>query len=271
MKAIGFLGGCYGDLIMCYKAVQSFRTRYPNVHLTFAIGDRYKEIEPLFFKQPGIDDVHIWDSYDKDWPSQKDIDYLQLQNFDMIFNSMARHKDDFWYLHRHQTQEVCHMMGLPILEDTKINLHRWFNLDASFRDCVCIAGITSFGSKKSLSIKKLMAIANFVRDCGYHPIQLCAPQDPRIPGVERYTGTYFEAMRGMLSSKLLVAADTGSNWVASGYNHPVVGVYGYEFYPGATTSKNWQAKNNNAIYLENNHAENVPDEEIFAAIKNQLK
>lgn len=271
VKAIGFLAGQFGDVMMGMAAFKSFRTLYPDVHFTLGVGNRYGGIAPLFREQPGIDAVHIWDSYGTEWPNAKDKAYIKDEKFDIIFNGMAPHRDPNWFLRRHQTAEVCHMLGLPESPDRQITLQRWFNLIPAYKDCVAISGFTSFGRSKSISKEKLIRIVWRIRGLGFVPVQLAGPDDPSLDGVRVVREDYFEAVRIMLSCRLLVAADTGMNWVASAYNHPTVGLMSWGFYPMCSNSRNWQPENRNAVYLEAEHADNIPDEDIYRTLDERLK
>lgn len=261
MKACGFLCGQFGDLVMGIVALKSFRRLYPDAHFTLSIGNRYAEIKPLFEQQKNINSIHIWDSYNE-WPNPNDKAYIKAENFDILYDGMAEHKDQNWYWKRHQTEELQKMMNLPIIEDRKIELKRWFNVPNN-KDCVAIAGFTSFGACKSLSVKKLINITNYIKCKRYKVVQLGLETEPEIPNICRFIGSYFESVRQMLGCKLLVCADTGLAWVSSAYNYPTLGLYGYNFYPMCSTSKNWQPMNDNAVYLEADHAENIKDELIY--------
>ena len=48
IKAIGFLGSLYGDLIMCSAAAKQFKLQYPDSHLTFACAKPFASILSLF-------------------------------------------------------------------------------------------------------------------------------------------------------------------------------------------------------------------------------
>ncbi len=264
MKVIGFNAGQYGDLAMNMVAVREFVTNNPDCDFTFAIGDKYKDCADVFRNSPLINRVHIWDSYNQ-WPSDKDKEFLDKSKFDKVFDAMPRHKESDWYLRRHQTQEVCHMHGLPIPSNTQIELP---HIKTEVRkNLITIAGFTSFGSAKSIPVETLKTVCIDLKKLGYSSLQLAVKDEPDISATYRVEVSYMTAIQYMLSSRALICADTGMCWMASGHKHPVVGVYGYSFYPGATTSKNWQPTNPNAFYLEEKHASEIDAESIIDTVR----
>lgn len=245
-------------------ALRQFKSMYPDSEFTFGIGNKYADCQLLFDRSPLVSRIHIWDSYEN-WPTQKDKDFVEEEKFDKVFEAMPRHKEHDWFLKRHQTQEVCHMHGLPIPEDTQIEFPP---LKTEVREnLIAISGFTSFGSSKSLSVDTLKTICLELKKVGYDTLQLAVKGEPEIGATYRIEASYVSAVKYMLSCKALLCADTGMNWMASGFKHPVVGLYGYSFYPGSTTSKNWQPTNPNALYLESNHVSGIPTDAIISAVR----
>jgi ADP-heptose:LPS heptosyltransferase len=265
MKIIGFNAGQFGDLAMQTICCRSVKHLYPDSKLTFAIGNKYESCKDLFLYQDFIDDIHIWDSYNE-WPNKNDIDYLQSSNYDLIFDAMPPTYPN-WYNHYHQVDAVCLTHKLPIISN-KLYLNRWFNLDNQYSNYVALAGFTSFGDKKNISINKLNEIISYVKKTyNLEILNLIGPNDPHLDGCYNFYGSYFDSVKLMLSTKFLISLDTGLIWYASCYDHPVLGLYGYEFYPSKDeTSKNWQPINPNAIYLESNHPENIDINQIYNKI-----
>ena len=70
---------------------------------------------------------------------------------------------------------------------------------------------------------------------------------------------------------ICLSCDTGMAWVASGYQHPTVGLYAWGYNPVAGTSKNWQPTNPNADYLEAHSVNKISKQDIVAAIHKRLK
>lgn len=270
MKAIGFNAGQFGDLAMNLAACREFKRLHPNSHLTIGIGNRYAECAPLFDWQIDIDGVHIWDSYNG-WPSPKDSEYIKSQKFNKVFNAMPQHLDPHWFERRHQVEEVCHMHGLPTPETTKLHLNRWFDLLDGLSGYVAVAGFTSFGNAKSIPADKLERMISCIKELGFETLQIGGNDEPNIKGIsDRFYGNYFDSVKVTLSCKALVAADTGMSWFVSAYDFPVLGLYGWSFYPDCLTSKNWQPVNPKAIYLESDHVSNILDSAIQGGLSKLL-
>jgi len=265
MKIIGFNAGQFGDLAMQTICCRSVKTLYPDAKITFAIGDRYSSCKNLFLNQEFIDDIHVWDSYNK-WPNENDIKFLERSNYDLIFNAMPPTYPD-WYDNYHQIEAVCLTHKLPIISK-QLYLNRWFDLDTKYSDYIALSGFTSFGNQKNISIEKLNNIIKYIKTkFNLKVLNLIGPEDPHLDGCENFYGSYFESVQKMLSTKFLLSLDTGMIWYASCYNHPTIGLYGYDFYPSILKSSiNWQPINRNGTYLEADHPENIENDKIFAII-----
>jgi ADP-heptose:LPS heptosyltransferase len=270
MKIIGFNAGQFGDLAMQTICCRSVKRLYPNSKVTFAIGNKYESCKDLFLNQDFIDDIHIWDSYNE-WPNQNDIQYLKNSNYDLIYNAMPATYPN-WYDFHHQVDAVCLTHGLPIISN-QLYLNKWFETDNEYSDYVSLAGFTSFGDQKNISITKLNKIIAYIKNkYNLKVLNLIGPNDPTLKDCENFHGSYFESVKLMLSTKFLISLDTGLIWYASCYNHPALGLYGYDFYPCKNmTSKNWQPVNQKAIYLENNHPENIDINLIYNKIDELCK
>ena len=261
MKAIGFNAGQYGDLAMNVVAAGVLAEIHPECKLTFAIGNRYADCEGAFRFQKNIDSTYIWDSYNT-WPAPTDLKYMEEKKFDLAFNAMPIHPDPQWYLKRHQTEEVCYMHGLPPPRSRKINLQKYWPSEGReniYKNYVYITREGSFENKK-VSVSQFTEVEKFLTSKGLSIIT------PYADKIEKHL-SYFDSIRIMTACKFLITVDTGMCWFASAYNIPTVGLYGYEFYPGATTSKNWQPENPNAIYLEDKRVRDIDPERIIEAIK----
>lgn len=268
MRILGFNAGQYGDLAMCVTACQLLKENL-DCHITFGIGDKYADCKEAFLNNPYIDDIHIWDSYDG-WPKENDRKYIEDSKFDKVFDAMPKHFYDFWYTKWHQTEETCRMHGLPPPKSSQIYLNKyWENID-KYKDYVAVSCLTSFGASKSIDIIKIKKIIEYIHSKGLKTIHLNGPNEPDL-GIEKSNCSYFESIKIMSSCKFLLTADTGMNWFASGYKQKVLGLYGYKYYPYCSTSKNWQPTNENAIYLEAEHANNVDNELIFSSIDSIIK
>lgn len=267
VRAIGFLGGQFGDAIMCQVAAQRFKELAPNSHLTFAVAEKYKSVLPFLYKNKSIDATHIWEGYDSAWPTQNDLKFIQDNNTHITYNAMAKHVDEDWYLKRHQTEEICAMFNLGTPSSTQINLERYFPVQNMQNNTVAICPFAvTRGSEKSLTPERVLEIESAIKKNGFNAVQVCAPNDPKI--CEHSISTdIFSAIQEILSYKMVICVDTSIAWILSGYRHPVIGLYNSSYYFGAPSCKNWQPTNDNAIYLENtNDVNKISLDEICAAI-----
>jgi ADP-heptose:LPS heptosyltransferase len=270
IKAIGFNQGQFGDLCINLIACRSFKERFPESHLVFGINKKYETIKEIFLFNDLIDEIHIWENYDN-WPSQNDFKYCNENKFDIIFNPMPKHTSDYWYLDFHQTQEVCYMHGLSAPDNLQINLNKYFNIPQKNNKFVAVNlfAETNSSAPKTPDIEKAKKICKLIESMGFTPIQIGTKDQPSICQ-QRFLGSFFDCVKFVLSCRFLFTVDSAINWIMSGYNFPVVGIYAYEYYHMANTSYNWQPKNTNSIYLEKNRIENILLEDIEQAIKKIL-
>lgn len=268
MKIIGTNQGQRGDLIIGTVVAKAIKERFPQSHFTLGINKQYQDMVDLFKYHPYIDDVHIWDQYDN-WPNQYDINFLRSNNYNLILDPMPKHPNDHcWYnLVNHQTEAACIMNGFTPPKDLNCILNRYFDLDKKYTNYISIAPYTAW-TKKNISDQKWEEIVNFLNTKNIKVIQLGADSEKIIKGCEKINGlSYFESVKIMLSTKLLICLDGGMSWVASAYQHPVLGLYGYH-YDRLLTPKVYEPLNKNAIYLEAEHAENINFELIKETILN---
>lgn len=268
MKAIGFNAGQFGDVMMGTVAARAFKEQNPDAHLTMGVAEKYSAIEPLFKDHKYFDDTHIWKGYN-DWPNVEDNLYLSTNRFDKRFNAMPQHTNAFWYLSTHQTAELCAMHGLEAPKNLQVELTNHSVKHTSNKlVCLSLFGETR-GEEKSVSLKQANQIVELVRRMGYTPVQLGLESEPDIC-TNRYKGDFVSSVQFMAKSDLLITIDTAMSWIASGYSHPTVGLYGYSYYPLAKSSKNWQPVNPNAIYVESPRVSDIILDRIEAAI-NSIK
>jgi len=268
MKAIGFNGGCFGDVIMGAIAARAHKLQYPDSILVCGVAEKYSAIAPTIKTCPYFDDVCIWKGYDG-WPAPEDKRHVLEAGYDKVYNAMPQHVDDDWYLRRHQTEEMCLMHGLQPPVDLQIRLIKSFDTIRKHKTiAVSFFGETR-GASKSLSVNKAKEIVDLLTKTGYNVVQLGLPTEPSV--AQRYTGSFFDVIRFCLGCDALVTVDTAMAWVMSGYQFPVVGLYGHSYYPRAFTARNWQPFNPNAIYLESAVANDIHPERVLGAINNLLK
>lgn len=264
MKAIGFLGGHAGDLMMCLVAAKAHKEKYPNSKLTFSASKKHSGILPLTLSSKFVDSIHTWDGYD-DWPNTEDKLYLTSNIYDIIYPPNQKHTNEFWYLQKHQTAEACERYGLHIPNSLKIDLSKtWDNKKENY---IAIApfGVTR-GQDKNMTAEQANKIVNLILKLGFIPVQLGTKEEFSICE-NRFFGNFIDSVIFMTSCRALVTVDTAMSWIASAYNVPTVGLYGYEYYAMAKSSKNWQPINPNAIYLESNRASNIIIERVEEALK----
>lgn len=264
VKAIGFNQGQYGDLCINLIAAKSFKTYFPDSELYFGINKKYESIKEIFYNNTLIDKIHIWDKYDG-WPSKIDEDFIERERFDYVFHAMAHHPEQDWYLKRHQTQELCYMHGLNPPENLQIDLNKYFTTERNSKFIAVNLFAETRGEDKIPSLDRAKEICQLISKMGYTPIQIGLPDQPQICD-KRFVGTFFDTIKFVLSCDLLITVDSAISWIASGYKFPVLGLYSYTYYYGATTSKNWQPINPNAIYLEENIVNNISLDQIEKSI-----
>ena len=148
-------------------------------------------------------------------------------------------------------------------------MNKYFNIEDN-KDLIAVNLFAETrGQDKMPSLSKAKEIINFIESLGYIPVQIGLPDQPQLCK-NRFIGAFFETIKFVLSCKLLVTVDSAMSWLASGYSFPTIGLYGYSYYPSATSSKNWQPINNNANYLESNLVENIENDKIINIIKEML-
>ena len=263
MKAIGACAGQVGDIIMGTVFARAHKQKYPESHLVCGIADKYGFTAPLLEENEFYDSVHIWDGYN-DWPTASDRLHIAQSEYDIVYNAMPQHTEPFWYLHRHQTAEMCLMHGLEPPENLQaslsVNGERENNIIA-----LSLFGVTR-GEEKSCSVEQGKQIVELIRKLGYKPVQIGLVDEPSICE-DRFLSTLQGTAEFVKKSAALITIDTAMAWIASGFSHPTIGLYSYKYYPMATTAKNWMPVNPNAIYLESNSVSNIISEKIEAAIK----
>lgn len=249
MRTIGLSQGQIGDLFMNIVACRSFKERFPESIMTLGINRKYSDVAPLFQDNPLVNAIHIWEGYD-DWPQPKDQRYLDRCKFDHVFNPMPQHTRDDWYLHRHQTEEVCLMHGLTPPNDLSVSLTQWFKpLAKNPKYVVVNLSAATRAEAKTPSPQKAKEIVQTIIDLGFIPVQIGLASEPKYCE-QRFIGSWLETVKFVLSCKFLITVDSAIAWIASGYQFPTIGLYAFSYYPDAKSSANWQPKNTNLLALE---------------------
>ena len=271
MKIIGTNQGQRGDLIMGTVVARAIKTRFPNSHFILGINKLFSDMKDLFLHHPYIDDIHIWDAYDN-WPNDIDKHFLMSNRFDLILHPMPQHPNNHcWFnLVKHQTEASCIMNGLTPPQDLSCYLNKYFDLYSEYQNYICIAPFTAW-EKKNISISKWESIVDYIKSLNFKVIQIGSDSEIVIKGCEKkYNISYFESTKIMLSCKALICLDGGMSWVASAYQHPVVGLYG-KHYDNLISSGLYEPINTNATYLTHDSAENIDNILIFNTIKQKLE
>jgi len=226
---LGFEQGQYGDLFMCLTPARVLKRLYPEIKLIFLINKKYKDCAELFDLSDDIDEIIITDGYKQEFPSQIDIKNIgsKIPKNYFLFTCNPINTIPDWFNYWHQTEELCRMYKLPKPSEEEMN----FKLNKPIVDSgeyVCISPFTSLECK-SLSIDLILAIKDFCDSKGLELIQLSSDSCPKVDGVKKFNGNYYQSVLKMLGSKFLVTADTGMCWAASAFQHKTFGVYFREY------------------------------------------
>lgn len=263
IKAIGFLGGQFGDAVMSTVACRAFKENYPNSHLTFALSDKYKNILPLFYHNKYIDSYYIWEEFDQ-WPSERDREFLLNNKYNIIYTPTPGHIDLDWYNKRHYCSETCLMHGLNPPKDLSCYLNPWFKKDSKYKNYIAISAFPSKSTQlnKTLSLEYWNDIVYFLNNLGYKCIQLGGKFDLEIKGAEKPDLSFIEAAQILYSSKLHITCDTSWAWIGSAYQCNTIGIYGYN-YQDQNNIYNHLPINSNAKYITDVDIKNITLEKIF--------
>jgi len=109
------------------------------------------------------------------------------------------------------------------------------------------------------------AIVEALEGKGYIPVQIGLPHEQQYCQ-ERFTGTFFESVKFVLSCGALLTVDSAMAWIASGYKFPTIGLYTPSYYPNASSSTNWQPRNDNLIALEAGRIDEISVDSVISAI-----
>lgn len=263
MKAIGANAGQVGDIVMGTVFARAHKLKYPNSHLVCGIARKYGFVEPLLKDNEFYDSTYVWEGYD-DWPTISDRMHILHSGYDKVYNAMPQHTEDFWYLHRHQTAELCLMHGLTPPENLQVSLNIRGEREKGII-ALSLFGVTR-GEQKSCSVEQGKEIVELVKKLGYRPVQIGLVEEPSICE-DRFLSTLQGSAEFVKKSCALITVDTAMAWIASGFSHPTIGLYSYSYYPMARTAKNWQPVNPNAIYLESKKVSDIILQDIENAIK----
>lgn len=276
MKILFGHHGRFGDLFINLPAIKALSLTYEGCLIDMPVHKDYAEAIPLLMNLPYLNGIFITNEYEK-FPNQRDVDNLRGRDYDEIFNPMQRAFSDDWWKTYHQTQRV----GLDYRFNStamsniskKIELNKWFDVPNK-ENFVALAPFPAWyegaNNPKALTVERAQEIVNFILSKGYQVLQVGHPDEPKIEGTIRLQTSYFESVKNVLGCKMMIMGDSGLNWVLSGYNFPVLGLYGHRYYGGENV-KNIQPVNPNGIYLDASHVNEIPMEKILGVLEEKLK
>ena len=266
------INGQFGDIVMQEPGLRNFIAENPDTKIVLGCTERYSGILPLYENyHDNIIEFKAWEGYDG-WPTEKDREYIEDQNFDAMYPSqIPTHDQPDWARYRHITEETALMLGV---EAKTTNIE--FKMPKDVVREPKTAAVHLFSSKwpggaRSVNIGKQNTIVKYLISKGYKVYQLSGPNQPHIKNTTFVRGTYFESCKKMLSTDFLITCDSGMPWVASAYNHPMIGLYTAMYNPIIGTTKNWQPVNPNAVYLESYSANSIDTETILIEIDKKIK
>lgn len=270
MKIIGFNQGQLGDLVLNIPVCRAVKEKYPNSKLIFSINKKYAHAAPLFFNHPLIDDFVFWDGYDN-WPTEKDEELLKKINPDIFFHPMPKVIDHNWIQKMHFTEIVCLNNGVNPPSNLETTLVRYFDLLDKYRNCVAINPFCSSPfSGRDIPENLCLKIIKHIHSLGYETIQLGTKNHKQYPTTYPIQNlSIFEDAKIALSCKMMITIDSGMNYIMSGYQHKVLGLYGKVYFPEGPL-KNRTPINKNAIYLEGKSIAEIEESKIFESINKML-
>jgi len=262
----GQIGDLVGNTVFC-KALKEI---FPNINITFAIGNKYGKSEFLFKENKYIDSTHIWDSYD-DFPSQKDIEFINQKKFDHVFNPKTPHSRQDWYNFYHYCQEWTLMHGVPTASDLSPFLNPWYHKPERKKIITfSTTPSTDLTTQKTLNKKDWEEIFLFVKKNGYTPVEIGGKFSEKFDNCEQPDFTLIEACKTLLDSALHVSIDCGIGWIASGYQKNGIGIYTNSQIDMVNPWSHMPI-NKNADYLHYKDIKNIKIEEIFELILKKIK
>lgn len=269
MRAIGFMQGQRGDLVISTVAARSFKQHHPEVTLTLGLNKQYADMAPLFVNSD-FDDVHFYDGYDK-WPRHpRDTEYLKRAGYDHVFDAMPKRANEAtWWQTEHQCQNACSTYQLPYPKDGhQCRLAKWFDVP-DYRGYVAFNYVGAFyagyPNQKSYSPARAREIVQLIRARGYKVLVLGHPKEPLLEDTELAPSGYFDAVKTMLGCKAFVGIDSGFTWVSSAYSHPTLACYSDAYYTKQYVGS-IQPVNPNAQYLSAPSLNDIPVADIDARL-----
>ncbi len=294
-----------GDLVMSLPQLKYFKKKYQKTYINFVIHKKISYCAPLFYNHPDIDKIIIsgkWSSFsseDYKIASECDVVTTKLDHKNQTILD-RKHEDKFWYNKRSCIEETALMSGISDLDQVltykeKIpQLTKWF--DVGFEDEQKKAAYTydKADSKRNKILSKSLAIWPFagygrsknrnpseewwsklvskltnnsinVYHFGYFKEPELSENKKLYHNLTNYD--FFNQIKISLGTKLALGTDSGSMWVLSAYNHPII-VLGTNWYDNHT--KNFKSTippivEGECIFKENNFA-NLSVDEVYKKI-----
>ena len=273
MKTIRFNQGQAGDLCINTVAAKAYKLICPNDTLLMSVNKQYVDLLPLFYNHPYIDGFHIWDGYNS--MSKKDDKWLRDNPFIDINNPMPAHSTNDWWKYHHQAKECCIMNNNTFQQlegDYSCYLEKWFDIQLFKTRNVSFAPFAGWYNKnndKKLTVEKAQSLATDIHNMGFSVLQIGGKDEPKLNNTWKPETSYFDSMRNILASELLITTDTWASWYASAYKHPTIGLYSNAYY-GSDYIKNIQPINLNAKYLDMYNVNDIPNELIIDRIREMV-
>jgi hypothetical protein len=267
------IGGQYGDIIMGEPSLRKLIKLHPSAEFVFGCSSRYGDVMPLFYDyHHQIIEYKIWDSYPlrQGRFSPSDQEYIASMRFDKMYSDAPKHTSQTWALRHHQVAEHGLMLGIEV-DSCDIKLEKHFNVERRQKTvAISLFPASCKAEPRTVGTVRVKQIVNFIRGLGYEVLHLNGPNEPDVDGAVKMNLKYSDSAIAMLGTDLLVTADTGMSWVASAYNHPVVGLYGFGYWKYCNTAT-WKPINPEALYVESRYAKNIPLQDVFNAITTKLE
>lgn len=265
-NAVGFVNSLYGDTVIMTVACRAFKLKYPDAKLTFAVADKFKDILPLFVRNPNIDSFHVWSSYN-DWPQKVDQEYINFRKFDYVFHPQPAHSRLDWYNHNHYAQEACIRYGLVPPDDLSYELVKWFPELPEYKKCITLSLFPNKGTQmdKTMTVEECENLCVGIKKLGYQPIQLGGKYEVKLENAVSPDLSFIEAAQILTSSALHITADTAFSSIAAGYKHKTLGFYGLN-YKDMRDCGSHLPPNSNAYYFRNIVPQQLKAEELLTAI-----
>lgn len=279
MKYSLFNQGQFGDGIIATAAARIFKEKYPSSTLFLNINKKYTDIASLFLNNFYFDGLTVWSAYDN-WPDDKDKEIIKYRVDISIGHPMNPHKENDWYLYRHQTTECAYMNKIIDKNEAHLlkngiecSLTKWFdsniNLSGNYVAFFPFAGWYNINNTKKLTEEKAQKIVDLLSVIGYKVLQIGGNDEPQLKNTLKLNTDFFNSVKNSLSCKFAVGTDTAMQWILSAYQFPSIGLYSNQYY-GKEFIKNIQPINKNSIYLDAPNVNDILIEDIEVAIKNLI-